>query len=326
MKGDQAKIRAGGRGPADMLMMGCARKKKIKIQGVITIFYLGIMIVLFSFQASGQSVDDYANSDTIIPILQFSETYPDISMVYFKSGNANLKKAKYEEAIADFTKAIDLNPANPDYFNNRGDAYFKIWKFEFAEADFKNAIEISPNYALAHRNLGLTYSRIVEYDKAIIEFNKAIEIYPNYAEAYYNRGYVFFTVSEYDKAIADYTKAIEIYPNYYIAHLQLGNTHFWKKEYDKAISVYFKAIELYSFDINAYCNLSDSFLQKGDHPNAWKFLKKATKLNPENSKCILMRAKILSSEGKQIRSRRNYRKAFRLSQRKLKNTQTTTGR
>ena len=58
-----------------------------------------------------------------------------------------------------------------------------------AIADYTKAIELNPNYANAYYNRGISKHNLKDYNGAISDYNKAIEIDPNYANAYYNRGF-----------------------------------------------------------------------------------------------------------------------------------------
>jgi tetratricopeptide (TPR) repeat protein len=57
-----------------------------------------------------------------------------------------------------------------------------------AIADYTKAIEINPNYASTYYNRGILKKDLKDYSGAIADYTKAIEINPNYAIAYYNRG------------------------------------------------------------------------------------------------------------------------------------------
>ncbi len=52
-----------------------------------------------------------------------------------------VKKANYDKAIADYDKAIALNPKYADFYNNRGIAYNKKNEYDSAIADFDKAID-----------------------------------------------------------------------------------------------------------------------------------------------------------------------------------------
>ena len=61
---------------------------------------------------------------------------------YFERGNAALEKGSYDEAIADYTKAIRLNPRADRAYWNRGNAHLHKREFDEGEADQKKAIEL----------------------------------------------------------------------------------------------------------------------------------------------------------------------------------------
>ncbi|HEY85645.1 MAG TPA: tetratricopeptide repeat protein [Chloroflexi bacterium] len=50
-----------------------------------------------------------------------------------------------EQAIADYNKAIDLNPDYAAAYSNRGVAYYYSGDLEQAIADFERYLELAPN-------------------------------------------------------------------------------------------------------------------------------------------------------------------------------------
>ena len=59
-----------------------------------------------------------------------------------------------KKAIADFTKALELDPDLVAAYNFRGKAYSDQRKFDEAIADFTKAIELDAEYAIAYYNRG----------------------------------------------------------------------------------------------------------------------------------------------------------------------------
>ena len=68
--------------------------------------------------------------------------------------------------------------------------------FSGAIANYTKAIKIDPNYADAYINRGLAKDNLEDYYGAIADYNKAIELDPNDAVAYYNRGVVKEIINE----------------------------------------------------------------------------------------------------------------------------------
>jgi tetratricopeptide (TPR) repeat protein len=66
---------------------------------------------------------------------------------------ARLKR--FTEAIADYTKAIELNtdPRNEDIFFWRGNAEMEIKNFDGAISDYAKVTKSNPNFELAYTNL-----------------------------------------------------------------------------------------------------------------------------------------------------------------------------
>ena len=59
---------------------------------------------------------------------------------------------KIEEALGSFANAVKLFPTNPLIYNNRGMFLQQHKRFDEAIADFTRAIELDPNYFIAFTN------------------------------------------------------------------------------------------------------------------------------------------------------------------------------
>ncbi|NJO94032.1 MAG: tetratricopeptide repeat protein, partial [Hydrococcus sp. RM1_1_31] len=68
------------------------------------------------------------------------------------------------QAVADFTRAIELDRDRAETYNYRGTSYFWLKQFQKALADYDRALELDPNLTLAYYNRG--YVRIELGDKA----------------------------------------------------------------------------------------------------------------------------------------------------------------
>jgi tetratricopeptide (TPR) repeat protein len=123
------------------------------------------------------------------------------------------KQNRYDEAIAEYTKAIELNPNSETMYLNRGNDYVRKLQFDLAITDFNKAIDLNPNDEVAYLARGVAYlnkgfRNSAMYIPAIADFSKAIALNPNDAVAYDNRGYAYALNSQYDLAAPDLNKAI----------------------------------------------------------------------------------------------------------------------
>ncbi len=97
---------------------------------------------------------------------------------------------------------------------NLGNTLHDQEKWDEAIAAYRKAIELDPKYALAHGNLGIALSHQEKLDEAIVVFRKAVEINPKRAIAHYNLGAALDNQNKRDEAIASFRKAFEIDPKH----------------------------------------------------------------------------------------------------------------
>ena len=128
------------------------------------------------------------------------------------NGYANLNNEK--QAVADYDRAIEINPKFAAAYVNRGGSYFKLGNYKQAIEDLDRAIEINPRDADAYSNRGAAYAMLGNRRQAIWDYDRAIEINPEFAEAYTNRGVSYAALGNYKQAIVEHDRAIEINPKF----------------------------------------------------------------------------------------------------------------
>ena len=83
------------------------------------------------------------------------ELDPRDTHAYYNRGNTYYKKGQYDQAIKEYTKAIELNPKLAEAYDDRGFAYFdKLGDKNRGCTDWKQACDLGvcENYNLAKRN------------------------------------------------------------------------------------------------------------------------------------------------------------------------------
>jgi len=152
---------------------------------------------------------------------QKDEKYWQDLMDLANRGDALIDIGDYNAAINVFTQVINKEP-NLMWraYLERGFAYLKIDAFDSAIADFTRIIQLRPadasnmHMADAFGYRGDAYLSKREYDQAIADLNEAIRLSPGYVNAIWNRGVAFYAKGEYSRAITDLELVLRLMPDH----------------------------------------------------------------------------------------------------------------
>jgi tetratricopeptide (TPR) repeat protein len=123
----------------------------------------------------------------------------------------NIEYCQPQSAFDLLNTATELNPNDPDGFNNRGNVNMRLGNYAEAFEDYERAIVIDRNYAPAYMNLGRWYREVNDDDRnALSNFDIAISLAPDAPLPRYNRGNLYYDMGEFDAALQDYRKYIEV--------------------------------------------------------------------------------------------------------------------
>ena len=98
---------------------------------------------------------------------------------HFQQGNKLVEQGRYDDAIEEYTKAIELNPSLAIAYNNRGNAYRILGQLLWAIEDLDETIRLNPGFAEAYFNRGLAYKVQGKKSEAIADFEKVITLIDN---------------------------------------------------------------------------------------------------------------------------------------------------
>lgn len=97
---------------------------------------------------------------------------------YIERGRTYIQQEENDRAIADFTKAIELDPEGASAYNHRGVAYASKLDFDSAIADFDKAIQFDPLLRNAHVNRGRSFSAKGDEARARVDFAIEEQLFP----------------------------------------------------------------------------------------------------------------------------------------------------
>jgi len=138
------------------------------------------------------------------------EMDPKMTAAYDGRATGRLIEEDYDGAIADNTKVIELDPRNERAYQARGVA--KLYKKDFASAadDFSKAIELDPKNMLPYAKRSEAKEGLGDLDGAIADVTKAMELKPNDIGLYRTRARYYKKAGKSDLAASDQAKVDEL--------------------------------------------------------------------------------------------------------------------
>lgn len=147
-----------------------------------------------------------------VPLAQPSEASEkpaanEMAMLWFERGKAFVQSGDYEDAVNDFTQAIESDPNFADAYYIRGRVQGRLGKHEQAVGDFTKAISLDPDNAGIYADRGVAYGFLGKQALAMSDFTQAITLNPNFADAYYNRAIGYLAEKKCAEAQKDIREA-----------------------------------------------------------------------------------------------------------------------
>lgn len=180
---------------------------------------------------------------------------PKDALLYVQRAAINQYRKKYPDAIADYTKAIQMKYTSEDDEADRGQVvlsmraicYMQMKNLDAAIADLTKAISIAPSDASLWSNKGAVYMEKKQFDLAMKDYTRALQIDPKQSEAYEGIGEVCYKTGQYARAIEYLNRAATVDTKfgdafYYrgAAYKALGKKVEADKDFQKANSLNFK--------------------------------------------------------------------------------------
>jgi tetratricopeptide (TPR) repeat protein len=190
---------------------------------------------------------------------------------------------RYQEAVTEYRRAIELDPKYAAPHNGLGNVYGDLGRYQEAVTEYRRAIELDPKYATPHNGLGNVYGDLGRHEEAIAAYQRAIELDPKYTYPHNGLGNVYADLGRYEEAIAAYQQAIELDPQYATPHNSLGSVYYTLGRHQEAVAECQRALELDPKLAPAYFNWALAEIQRNNVDAALEQLKHAIALKPEEA-------------------------------------------
>jgi len=131
-------------------------------------------------------------------------------------------QGRFEEAEAEYARALTDAPNHPGARNNRAVAYYQTGRLKEAEAEWRELVKRHPRNADAHNNLAALALGRRDFADAADHARRALAVNPRMAEAWNNLGLASSGRGDDRAARSSFERALKIAPDYWQAKLNLG--------------------------------------------------------------------------------------------------------
>jgi serine/threonine-protein kinase len=180
---------------------------------------------------------------------------------YVTLGRIHDATGNQDLAQEEFQRALQLDPRNADAVTGMAHAYESAGRPADAEAAYKKAIALRPDYWDGYNSLGNFYDRQAKYDDAIAQVKQVIALTPDNAQAYMNLGAFYIDkgdpkdIPEAEKALK---RSIQLRPSYG-AYANLGSLYNSQRRYSEAAAAAEKALQFNDKDFIVWANLAAAY-------------------------------------------------------------------
>jgi tetratricopeptide (TPR) repeat protein len=163
---------------------------------------------------------------------------------YLKEGNALFFETRYDDALAAYDRAIQLNPELYEAWFTKASTLMLLQRYDEAASAYRFATQLKPESYDAWSGQGTALMKAQQYEAAIAALDEAIDLKPEDPLALFNRGNAHAGLDRLEAALEDYEAALTLKPDFAKALFQKGQVLQQWGDYGGAIATYEAVIAL----------------------------------------------------------------------------------
>ena len=222
--------------------------------------------------------------DAIEALEKAIATRPSVASQYMAMGKPVAKRA-----IEYFGHQQQRGTAARPLFREMGLAHQFLGNHESAIAEFSKAIEVEPNDYETMIRRGKSRAQIKDHKVAVEDFTYVIRREPDNHRARYHRAVSRAAIGNYDQALVDIVKAIKIapkIPRYHLLHAELMQR---QGKLERSVKAFDRAIRIDSTDAHAYRRRGAVHFQAQDYLQAIHDFTRTLELSPAMAEALMFR-------------------------------------
>jgi Flp pilus assembly protein TadD/TolB-like protein len=188
----------------------------------------------------------------------------DSLAVKLAAGKLNLVPGGYSRAVAEFQRAIQLDPVSAEAWSGLARAYSEMGDRDTdAATAFQKAIEFQPGYYRPFLDSANFYKRLGNYTLAETQFRQVIALAPQLLAGPGNLGGLFADMGRYAEAERELRRALEIDPRNRSVLNNMGALYQYMGRDEEALTFFDRARAVGPESHTVHLNVGDSLRRLG---------------------------------------------------------------
>ncbi|MEO8881190.1 MAG: tetratricopeptide repeat protein [Gemmatimonadaceae bacterium] len=215
------------------------------------------------------------------------------------------------DILRSFARRIDGSDAGAH--NNLGVLYYNKGMYEDAVAAFARALEIDPKMQVAQRNLEVAYFHTGYYDRRVAELRDRLRAHPDDRDARWELGRAYAAIGDGKEAVAEFNAILQYAPNDIGAIVQLGLAEKANGDLEKAQCWLDRALALDEKSPLVHQYIGEILYNRGLNDQALAALHRSLELSPENADAHYLIGFVLGDLGRHEEARMSTKRAIQLN-------------
>jgi tetratricopeptide (TPR) repeat protein len=230
--------------------------------------------------------------EALARLFHLTEKYPDdgevrgeLAVALLAQGRDHAEHGKLELAREDFRRSIRFSET-PEGHLYLGRLHQIRGEYEDAFAEFTRALDLDDNIPAVHENLGLYFLEIQDWEQAAKAFGTALACGATGRDAYIGLWRAYTALERLDKAHDVIEDALGKMPDDDTLHVVAGITASMRHETEEAEDHWLKAAKLRPKNVDAHFYLAGLAAARGDRDETLKKLRTCAAIDVERTRSL----------------------------------------
>jgi len=231
---------------------------------------------------------------------------------YFNLGLTLDMMERFDEAIAAYHRALEMDPDDVELLNALGQDCVRAGNFDEAITRFNRIEQINPAFEPAYCNRILAYSEKGEHEVADQMFYLARQYKEKCPQCFYNIGGSLMSRGLFDRALWCWQQVLELEPEHPRVHARMAEAFWAKGLLGEARQHYLEELRSDPGDLDTMLNLGELLVEMGQTNAAAEKFRQVLELQPDESTAHFHLGQLATGEGDLVLAVQQFRRVLRI--------------